>query len=317
MPLDPQAAAWLTDITGSGVPPLNEMPVADARAAYSAVVAQCGGTAESVADITNTSIPGKHGDIQIRIYTPKGGGQFPALVYYHGGGWVIGGLDVVDTACTVLANRSHGVVISVDYHMGPEAPFPAAVDDAYTALEWVAKHCAELNIDPYRIAVGGDSAGGNLAAVTALAARDSGLPALVYQLLLYPVTDFKRDTDSLRQNGDGYFLTTALLDWFAKHYAADPDDWRASPLRAADLSGLPPAYVITAEFDLLRDEGEAYAARLKEAGVDVEVRRWDGQIHAFAANLTGVIDQGRAAIEDAGWKLRRAFRFDWQPRLWL
>ncbi len=320
MQLDSQTQAWLQAVADSGLPPLNEMPVSDARATYGAVVSQFGLPPEPVADIVDRTIPGPAGPIPVRIYTPKGSGAFPALIYYHGGGWVIGDLDVVDGPCTVLANRAHAVVVSVDYRLAPEHPYPAAIEDAYAALNWVADNAALLNVDAERLAVAGDSAGGNLAAVVALLARDEGSPALVHQLLLYPATDMLRQTVSARDNGEGYFLTTDLLKWFQEHYlpgGADPTDWRASPLRAPDLSGLPPALVITAEFDPLRDEGEAYAVRLREAGVEAVVTRYDGQIHAFAANLAGAIDQGRAAIEDAGRHLRTVFRGGWQPRLWL
>ena len=316
MPLNPQAEAWLTFVADSGLPPLNEMSVADARAAYRGVVAQCGLPAEDVVDVTDRAVPGPHGDIPIRIYTPAGSGAFPVLVYFHGGGWVIGDLDVVDGPCRLIANRAHAVVVSVDYRLAPEHPFPAAVDDAVAATRWVADNAALLNIDPERIAVGGDSAGGNLAAVVALDARDNGGPGLVGQVLLYPATEFERATDSARENGKDYFLTSALLDWFGGYYAADPTDVRASPLRATDFSGLPAAYVVTAEYDPLRDEGEAYAARLQGAGVPVELRRYDGQIHAFAANLAGVLDDGRAALEDVGRHLRGVFRLGWSPRLW-
>ncbi|WP_185981878.1 alpha/beta hydrolase [Skermania sp. ID1734] len=314
--LDPQAAGWLQSIADAGVPPLNEMPVADARATYLAVVAQCGLPAEEVVDIADRTAEGPHGEIPVRIYTPKGSGAFGVLIYFHGGGWVIGDREVVHGPCTLLANRAHAVVVSVDYRMGPEHPFPAAVDDAIAATQWVADHAAELNIDPERIAVAGDSAGGNLAAVVALNARDNGGPALIGQVLLYPATDFTRDTVSSRENGQGYFLTTELIAWFQEHYQADPTDWRASPLLAADVSGLPSAYIITAEFDPLRDEGEAYGERLRDAGVDVEIHRYDGQIHAFAANLAGVMDQGRAALEAVGAHLRKLYRLGWTPRLW-
>jgi acetyl esterase len=316
MPLNAQAEAWLKFVADSGLPPLNEMPVADARATYAAVVAQCGLAPEEVADVTDRTVPGPHGDIPVRIYTPQGSGAFPVLVYFHGGGWVIGDLDVVDGPCRLIANRAHAVVVSVDYRLAPEHKFPAAVDDAVAATRWVADNAALLNIDPERIAVGGDSAGANLAAVVALDARDNDGPALVGQVLLYPATDFQRATASFRDNGEGYFLTAALVDWFGDHYTADPTDWRASPLRAANFSGLPATYLVTAEFDPLRDEGEAYAARLQEAGVPVEVRQYAGHIHAFAANLAGVMDDGRSALEAAGQYLRRVFRLGWTPKLW-
>jgi acetyl esterase len=296
-------------------PALNELPVADARATYLAVVEQCGLPAEEVADITEHAVPGPHGDVPVRVYTPEGSGLFPVLIYYPGGGWVIGDPDAVHGPCTVFANRAHAMVVSVDYRKGPEDPFPAAVDDSIAVLDWVRDHAAELNIDPDRIAVAGDSAGGNLAAVVALDARDRGIP-LVGQVLIYPALDFDLDTESMRDNGEGYFLTLDLLKWFFERYAADPADWRAAPMAAADVAGVAPAYIITAEFDPLRDAGEAYAARLEAAGVPVFHQRYDGQVHAFAANLAGVIDEGRAAVEQIAGHLRTVFRFGWTPRLW-
>ncbi|WP_110206785.1 alpha/beta hydrolase [Nocardioides daejeonensis] len=307
MPLDPHAAAWLQSIADAGVPPLNEMSVADARATYQAVVQQCGLPPEPVADVRDLTVPGAAGEIPVRVYTPEGEGPFPALVYFHGGGWVLGDLTVVDGPCTLLANRAKAVVVSVDYRLAPEHPFPAAVEDCVAVTRWVAAEADRLDIDPANVAVAGDSAGGNLAAVVALDARAAGGPDLVGQVLLYPVTVFERDTPSSRENGAGYFLTTELMDWFSDHYAADAKDVRVSPLLAEELAGLPAAYVVTAEFDPLRDEGEAYAERLREAGVPVEVRRHDGQIHAFAANLAGVMGQGRVALEEAGAYLHELF----------
>jgi acetyl esterase len=320
MVLDAQAETWLKGLADSGLPPLNEMPVDQARATYEAVVADCGLQPEPVADIVDKTISGPAGDIPIRIYTPDGHGLFPIVVYFHGGGWVLGSLEVVHGPCTVIANRAHAVVVSIDYRLAPEHPFPAAVEDCYAATKWVADNAALLNGDTERIAVAGDSAGGTLAAVVALMARDQGYPSLAYQLLIYPATDVRYDTASYAANGQDYFLTTDLMKWFHRHYLLSEDqaeDWRASPLRAADLSGLPPAHVITAEFDVLRDEGEAYAARLQEAGVEATIRRYQGQIHAFTANLAGVIDNGRQSIEDGAHELRRALRLGWQPRVWL
>ncbi len=318
--LDPQARAWLRSVADSGLPALNEMPVPDARATYAQVVGDCGLPAEAVERVVDRTIPGPGGELAVRIYQPRGSGLFPVLVYYHGGGWVIGNLDVVHGPCTVFSNRAHAIVVSVDYRLAPEHPFPAAVEDAWAGFRWVVEHVAELDADVERIAVGGDSAGGTLATVVALMARDADGPRASHQLLLYPATDCLRRTDSFRDNADGYFLTAELMRWFQDHYlrrGADAEDWRASPLRAADLTGAPPAHVITAQFDPLRDEGEAYAARLREAGVHATARCYDGQIHAFAANLAGVMDRGRAAVEDAAGHLRAVLRDGWQPRVWL
>lgn len=320
MPLDKQAEAWLEGLAESGLPPLNEMAVPDARATYSSVVADCGIAAEPVADITDRTLTAPHGNIPVRVYTPEGSGPFPILVYFHGGGWVIGDLDAVHGPCTLLANRAHAVVVSVDYRLAPEHAFPAAVDDCYTATRWVSDNAPLINGDPERIAVGGDSAGGTLAAVMALMARDRGSPEIIFQLLIYPATDTKLETKSYRENGSDYFLTTELMQWFYAYYLTrdeDKVDWRVAPLRVPDTSGLPPAFVITAEYDPLRDEGEAYAARLVESGNSVTTKRYLGQIHAFTANLAGVIDQGRQSLEEAGAQLRRSFRTGWEPRLWL
>lgn len=313
MKMNQQTQAWLQGVADSGLPPLNKMPVEDARATYSAVVAQCGLPAEPVANTVDRTIPGPGGPIPVRIYTPEGAGPFPALVYYHGGGWVIGGLDVVDGPCTALANRAGAVVVSVDYRLAPEHPFPAAVEDAYAALVWVSGHAGELDVDATRVAVAGDSAGGNLSAVVSQLARDHDGPAVAAQVLIYPVTDFARRTESFRDNADGFFLTADLMDWFEERYldpSVDRTDLRLSPLHAPDVSGLPPALVITAAFDPLRDEGEQYATRLREAGGEAVLTRYDGQIHAFAANLAGAIDEGRAALDDIGAYLCGVFGRD-------
>jgi acetyl esterase len=320
MSLDEQAQRWLSGLAETGLPPLNEMSVPDARATYAAAAAEHGLVAEPVAEVADGIIPGPAGEIPVRVYTPAGSRPLPVLIYFHGGGYVLGNLDVVHGPCTVLANRAHAIVVSVDYRLAPEHPFPAAVNDALAATRWVSDNAALIGADPERIAVGGDSAGATLAAVTALLCRDEGGPALAYQLLLYPATDAVSFSASYAENGEGYFLTRDLMTWFYRHYlpeAGDREDWRASPLRAADLTGLPPALVVTAEYDPLRDEGEAYAQRLREAGVAVTATRYAGQIHAFAANLAGAMDEGRRALEDAGRHLRQAFRTGWQPRLWL
>jgi acetyl esterase len=320
MSLDAQAEAWLKGVADSGLRPLNEMTVDEARAAYAAVVADCGLRAETLADISDRTIAGSGGNIPIRIYTPEGSGPFPMLVYFHGGGWVLGGLNAVHGPCTALANRAHAMVVSVDYRLAPEHPFPAAVNDCYAATKWTADNAALINGDAERIAVAGDDAGGSLAAVISVLAREAGSPSLMFQLLLYPFTNVDFATSSYEKYGQGYFLTINLINWFQRHYLTgehDADDWRASPMRAPDLSGLPPTHVITAEFDPLRDEGEAYAARLRSSRVEATVKRYDGQIHSFATSLAGVIDEGRTVIEEVGMRLRQVFRAGWQPRVWL
>jgi acetyl esterase len=245
----------------------------------------------------------------VRIYTPAGSGPFPVLVFFHGGGWVIGDLDTQDGACRALANGAGCLVVSVGYRLAPEHKFPAAPDDTYAATKWVAANAASINADPARIAVGGDSAGGNLTAVTAQMARQRGGPRLAFQLLIYPVTDGACDTASYRDNADGYLLTKEMMLWFWNHYVRNPEERfnsMASPLRAQSLKGLPPALVQTAEFDPLRDEGEAYAARLQEAGVPVKLTRYDGMIHGFFG-MASVIDRATTAIGEAAEALRSAF----------
>jgi acetyl esterase len=308
MPLDPAAAALLEQIEAAGLPPLNEMAPADARLAADGFI-ELAGPGEPVADVTDRVIPGPGGDIPVRIYTPEGEeAAWPCLVYLHGGGWVLGNLDSVDAICRILANRAGCKVVSIDYRLAPEHKFPAPLDDGYAAVEWVRDHAAELGVDPQRLAVGGDSAGGNLSAAIALKARDEAGPALRYQLLVYPVTDYHFGTASYQDNADGYLLTRDMMEWFWGHYLPSDDHGGnplASPLRAADLSGLPAAMVVTAEYDPLRDEGEAYADRLEAAGVPVERARYDGLIHAFW-QMPAVFPAALEVADAAGVALRKA-----------
>ena len=308
MPLDPGVRLILDQMTASGLKPFNEVSVAEARAAMLAL-AGANGEIEQVARVEDRRVPGPHGDIPVRVYTPEGQAPFPLLVYFHGGGWVIGGIDTHDNLCRQLAKKAGAVVVSVDYRLAPEHPFPAAPDDCYAATRWVAENAAVLGCDPGRIAVGGDSAGGNLAAVVSLMARDRGGPTLVHQLLIYPVVDAPSDNLSYRDNARDYLLTAEMMDWFWSHYrGAGASDRHplACPLRAASLRGLPPALVFTAEFDPLRDEGEAYGARLREEGVAVRVERYDGMIHGFFG-MTALLEQARHAVDDAAATLKRAF----------
>ena len=309
MPLDPQAVVLLDTIAAMGTPPLSMMSVADARQALGAM-SEMGGELEAVSKIEDREIPGPLGTIPIRIYTPAGNGPFPVLVYFHGGGWVLGNIESHDVVCRSLTNAAGCIVVSVDYRLAPEYKFPAAPEDCYAATQWVVANAATLNGDPQRVAVGGDSAGGNLAAVVSLMAHEHGGPKLVYQLLIYPATDYYLPgTPSMQENADGYFLTLGDMVWFWNHYLSSEADAKhpyAAPIQAKDLSGLPSALIITAEFDPLRDEGEHYAARLREAGVPVVATRYNGMIHGFVS-MAGKLDQGKKAMEEAAAGLRSAF----------
>ena len=308
MPLDPQVDALIKQMAAAPGPKLEELSPADARKLTSTTFAMLAGAPEEVAKVENRRIAGPAGEIPVRIYTPAGAGPFPLLVFFHGGGWVIGDLDTHDNACRQLTNRAKCVTVAVDYRLAPEHKFPAAADDCYAAAVWAADHAREFNADASRIAVGGDSAGGNLSAVVAILARDRGKPSIKFQLLVYPATDGALDTYS-HQNFKEYFLTDKAVQYFWGHYIrseADKKDPIASPALAKSHKGLPPALIITAEFDPLRDEGEAYGEKLRAAGVPVTVTRYDGMIHGFFT-MTGVLDQGKKAIEEASAALRKAF----------
>lgn len=308
MALDPAAVGLLQQMEEAGGPSLNELSPEESREAAQGFAA-LGGPGDDVADQYDRTIPGPHGEIPIRIYTPSGDGPFPCLVYFHGGGWVLGDLEMVNAACRTLAARTNCVVVSVDYRLAPEYKYPIPFDDCFAATKWVAEHGDQLGIDSTRIAVGGDSAGGNLAAAVSLRARDEDGPALVMQLLIYPVTDHRFDTGSYSSNGEKYLLTTDMMKWFWDHYLSSEADGElayVSPLRAGDLSNLPPATVFTAEFDPLRDEGEKYASNLVDSGVNVNHTRFDGQIHGFFSMLL-VFEAAGNAIDLAAVDLKRAF----------
>lgn len=310
MPLDPQAQAFLAQAAAAGGPPMHELPVDQIRELIAGLMGS-GTAAEDVGAVSNRLVPGPGAQIPVRVYTPRGAGPapVPVLVYFHGGGWVAGDVNAYDATCRALTNAAGCAVVSVDYRLAPEHKFPAAPDDCYAAVQWVAANAAEFGGDATRLAVGGDSAGGNLTAVVAHMARDGGGPSLAFQLLIYPVTDFNFGTPSYLQNADGYLLTRDTMMWFWNHYLRHEGDGNsplASPLRSDNLRGLPPALVITAEFDPLRDEGEAYAKRLAGAGVPTAAKRYDGMIHGFFS-LSGVFDQGKQAIADAAASLQSAF----------
>ena len=307
--LHPEVRALLEAMDAQGAPPLETQDPVEARNSRLEPMKLLGGEPDPLDRVEELSIPGPAGDLPARLYANGRDGLRPALVYFHGGGFVFGNLDTHDAVCRAIAKESGAVVISVDYRLAPEHKFPAAVDDCYAATVWVAANAERLGIDASHIAVGGDSAGGNLATVVALRCRDAGGPALALQLLLYPVTDMSSlETASHRECGEGYFLTRAAMDWFTGHYVGSAELARhpeASPLLAANLSGLPPALVITAEFDPLRDEGEAYAQRLEQAGVPVTISRYDGMIHGFIS-MRGVLAGGRQAIQEAAEFTRSA-----------
>ncbi|MEQ3549537.1 alpha/beta hydrolase [Pseudonocardia nematodicida] len=306
MPLHPEARQLLAALESAGLPPFEQMTVPQARAA-AAGFADLQGEPPEIATVDRT-VPGPAGDIPVRVYTPPGDSPKPMIVYFHGGGWVIGDLDVCDNPVRRIALATGAVVVSVDYRLAPEHVYPAAFDDAYAATAWVAEHAAELGGDAARIAVSGDSAGGNLAAAVAIAARDRGGPRLAAQLLLYPATDFDFTSGSYAENGAGYLLTIGSMQWFWAHYLGAQDldrDPYLCPARAESLAGLPPAFVATAEFDPLRDEGEAYAANLRVAGVEVTATRYDGMVHGFAWTL-GATPSGAVLIDDLAAAFRAA-----------
>lgn len=264
---------------------------------------------EPVGRIHHILIPSRLGDLLARVYTPEGTGPYPVLVYFHGGGWVIANLDVYDASCRALCNAAGCVVVSVAYHQAPEYKFPAAVEDADEALQWVIENAAQLNGDPAKVAVGGESAGGNLATVACLAAREQGGRLPVFQLLIYPVTNFGYEFPSYQENTETKPLSSDMMPWFWKQYlrsGADGANPFVSPLRAASLEGLPPALIITAEFDPLRDEGEAYGEKLRAAGVPVTISRYDGMVHEFFG-LAGLVSKAKDAVEEAASELKVAF----------
>jgi acetyl esterase/lipase len=299
MPLDPQADALLAEMREAGVRPFEELTVPEAREAAYGYLALAGEPQE-VGSVVTRFIPGPTADIPIRVYTPESHGPRGGIVFFHGSGWVIANIDICDAAVRSLANSTGCVVVSVNYQKAPEHPWPVPFDDCWAATRWVADNAAELGFDPQRLAVAGDSAGGNLAAAVCLKARDEHGPRIVFQVLVYPALDRNWDTPSALENAEGYGLQRETMRWFWNHYvpnAEDADNPLVAPLRAADLSRLPPAFIATAEFDPLRDDGEMYAERLAEAGVPVLLKRYDGMIHGFYWML-GALDASRRLHED-------------------
>jgi acetyl esterase len=311
MPLDPDAETLLAMIRAAGRPPFETLTPDQARQAFQAGRAATQPVPQDVAEVRDLSCPGPHGDIRLRAYRPLGAGAdeiLPALVYFHGGGWLLGDLDSHDTACRHYANSARCRVVSVDYRMAPEHKFPAAVDDSAAATRFVIAQAAALRIDPARVAVGGDSAGGNL--VMALMARDGDLPPLCFQLLVYPATDMAMSFVSGGRAVEGAVLNAKTMAWFIDHYLrgpADRNDWRASPLRAADLSGTARALVLTCAYDPLCDEGIAYARRLEREGVRVTHLHFSDEMHGFVGQgkiiraAGTVLDMMSAVLKSALW----------------
>lgn len=311
MTLDPEIRRFLDNANAAGLPPLYEQPLEHVRQATRAAAPLLFGAADPVASVEDLEVPAAGGQpVPVRVYRPRGesegGAPRGVLVWFHGGGWVIGDLESHDPLCRSLAARSGCVVVSVGYRLAPEHVFPAAVEDSWAATQWVAEQGAALGIDPERLAVGGDSAGGTLAAVVALRARDAGLPVRL-QALVYPVTDCDFSTESYDENAEGFGLTLDSMAWFWNLYA--PGELRfhpdAAPLRAESLAGVAPAIVLTAEYDVLRDEGDAYAARLAEAGVPVAHRPYAGMIHGFF-RMPGMASRGSDAIDEVAAAVRAA-----------
>lgn len=311
MPLHPQAKAALELL--ALMPPMDySLDGAQIRAALAQMPEGESpfSPGDEVRRIEDLSIEGLAGRLSLRLYYPEAEGSLPITLYLHGGGFVFGSPQMHDNVCRCLANRAASLVVSVDYRLAPEAKFPAALDDSLAALNWVVSHARSLGGDPSRIAIAGDSAGGNLAAVIANIDAENAAPTFCHQVLLYPVTDCRFDSPSYRARGADYFLTTEMMQWYWKQYLPDQsaaDDPRASPLRAKLSSAVAPATVITAEYDPLCDEGEAYVKALRAAGVVARLHRWEGQIHGFASML-GVIDAADEALSVAATALQLAFK---------
>jgi acetyl esterase len=312
MPVDPQMQAVLERVAKSALPPFYTVSAREARRLYKETRAVLSPPQPAVAEARELAARGPAGPVPLRLYRGFGtaaGAALPLLVYFHGGGWTIGDLDTHDIICRTLANNARCAVIAVDYRMGPEHKFPAAVDDCVAATRWVAEQGAALGIDTARIAVGGDSAGGNLAAVVAITLRDAGGPPLAFQALVYPATDQRLDSASHAKFGEGYLLTRSNMLWFRDNYLdpRDYDDWRASPIRAADLARLPPAHIITAGYDPLVDEGRAYSDRLVAAGVPVLYECFEGMAHGFLT-MGGAVAAANHALYRLGQSLAQAFK---------
>jgi acetyl esterase len=311
MTLDPQCQAVLDAAArAEGGSVFDARTPEEARRKYDASTPVFAPTTPELASVVDRDVPGPDGPLPVRLYRPKTGeAPLPMLVYFHGGGWIFGNLDSHDAMCRIIAHQAGCLVMAVHYRLAPEHRFPAGLMDCLAATQWMAANAAALGGDAARLAVGGDSAGGNLAAVVSQMARDSGDPAIVFQWLIYPATDFTAETESLRANADGYLLTRAAIEWTKERYlansgqAADP---LASPGLAGDFSRLPPALVQTAEYDPLRDEGRAYAEALSAAGVAAEYICYEGMVHGFM-RMGAIVDRAGVALSDGARALRAAF----------
>lgn len=311
MPVDPDAQNLLAMLKAAGRPPLTSLSPAEARAAYLAGRALLEPVLPQVAELKDMSAPGPHGDVPLRFYrgATAPATNAPALLFAHGGGWVIGDRDSHEYVCRKLANDAACVVVSIDYRLGPEHKFPAAIDDSLAAAQWLTKEASSLGVDAKRLAVGGDSAGGNISAVLALMARDGIAPAVLFQLLLYPAVDMNMDAPSFGRIPEDYPLSPSVARWFRDYYVSDAKDhadWRASPLHAASHAGVAPAFVLVARHDPLNDEGAAYARKLEEAGVRVWLLDMNDQLHGFLT-WGKVVRAADAALEMAAAALRYAF----------
>ncbi len=310
--MHPQTRALLDLLVERGVPPMDSLPPVEARDAYRKGRSALQPPPRPMAEVRADAASGPHGPIPLRLYRPQAavdrGVPSPVLVYFHGGGWVIGDLGTHDVLCRDLAHASGHVVVSVDYRLAPEHRFPAAYDDALAATRWVHANATSLGVDATKLAVGGDSAGGNLAAAVCLAARDAADPLpIAFQLLIYPATDMRRGHPSHVSNGSGYLLTAKTIAYFHDHYIVDPADdldWRASPLLARDHARLPPALVVVAGFDPLCDEGLDYARVLADAGTAASAVSFDRQVHGFIT-MGGVLDEARTAVALCAAEMRR------------
>ena len=305
MPLDTQIESVMEQVAALGFPPSHTVSAQEAR---SNAKARPRGKGPNVHKVEDIKIPSAAGPIPARIYTPSNETSLPVLVWFHGGGWVVGDLESADATARHLCNESSSVIISIDYRLAPETKFPGASDDCYTATQWVSENASSLNADPDKIAVGGDSAGGNLAAVVSLMARDKQGPKIGFQLLVYPVTEMNFNTKSYIDNAEGYQLSRDGMIWYWDHYLEDKEAANnpyAAPMKAESLQNLPPALIITAEYDPLRDEGKAYAERLKAEGVTTQYTMYSGMIHGFFG-MASVVDKGRAAVKEAADAMRKA-----------